>query len=205
MVDIKKSNSYKNYAQAYYDEAILAFTIDIVIFSGMWILYFIYGNEIQLSILPLIVITVGYFILATLLHYRIAILQLIDIIKGEMAKETVQLCNFKGENSWSGWMGNSNVSKFYPKDKLVDRFRIYYLNKSNEIKFVRLILSHDKLTKIYDTFLEENKLGNIEICYLKRSKILVAINLLSNIKYNNKMEKYYKRIEKTVDQINYMI
>lgn len=198
MVEITKNNYFKNNIRAYFKEAVLAFTIDFVILGVLWILYFSYIYEEMQSIFPLIIMTTGYFISTTLLHYRIAVLAFIDIKKSDMVKQKVKLCNLKGENSWSGWLGYSNVAKFYPKNKLVDRYRIYYFSKANGNKFVRLIMSIDKRKKIHETFFVDNTLENIEICYLRRSKVLVSFNLLTD-------QKYHKNIEKAINQLNNMI
>ncbi|MDF2698582.1 MAG: hypothetical protein K0Q49_138 [Haloplasmataceae bacterium] len=184
MVNNFKNEFAKGNIQAYFKEAIRAFTIDLVLLGLIWLLYFCLIYENGQYVLFTILFTVVYFLLAIFLHYGLAILEFIDMKKSDVIKQTVKINDFKIENSWSGWLGHSNVAKFYPKDKIVDRFKIYFLNDSNEKQFVRLIMSLEKRKIIYNTFLENDDSKSVEIYYLKRSKILLSFNLSDKKEYD---------------------
>lgn len=197
MVKSPNNEFSKENKQAFYKEAMVAFVIDFALLGLGWILYFSfifgYGQDILI-----ILFTIFYLAVAVMLHYRIAILEFLDVSRDDIVKQIVNIIDFKTENSWSGWLGHSNISMFYSKDRMVDRFKIYFLNMTNEKNFIRLIMSLEKRKIIYHTFLEDTNSKSIEICYLKRSKILLSFDLLSD-------QKYDKNIEKAINQLNKII
>jgi len=198
MVKSLNNEFSKENKQAFYKEAMVAFVIDFALLGLCWIFYFSFIFGYGQDILIIISFTIFYLVVAAMLHYRIAILEFLDVSKGDIVKQTVKIIDFKTENSWSGWLGHSNISMFYPKDRMVDRFKIYFLNMTNEKNFIRLIMSLEKRKIIYHTFLEDINSKIIEICYLKRSKILLSFDLLSD-------QKYDKNFEKAINQLNKII
>lgn len=183
--------------KAIWREAILSFTIDFIIWSCAWLIFTLIGID-NTAKKYFLIITVLYFVLSAVLNYRIAFLSLIDSVKKNIVKKSVKIIDFKVESSWSGRLWHSNVSLFYPKNKMVDKFKLYYIDENGERKFVRTILSIEKREMIYKLFLNNQNNIYVDISYLKNSKILLSFDLSSE-KQND------KNFEKTIYKLNNII
>lgn len=159
--------------KVYLYEMLACFIMDtfvILLFSAL--ILSCYDGKISDLVLIIIVIVL-YFISATILNYRKGILEIIDLIKKDTIVQTVTLVNYKIESSWSGRLWHSIIAKFYPKEYGVDTYRLYFINENGKKKYVRLIMSVKKRSKIFNIC--EDKQNKVEICYLKRSKILLSL------------------------------
>ena len=183
---------------AYLKEAILTLFLDIAIWVIIWFLYLCFNNTIGLNYSYIIIINVAYFLIAIILHYLIAALVVIDIAKGDIIRKSVNIIDFSIESSWSGdRLMHSRVSRFFPKNMLVDRFKLYYVNDLYKKQYVRLIMSKEKRRIVYDAFVEDDSLNNVEIVYLKRSKVLLFFDI--------PIKKHNKKTENIISKLNNII
>lgn len=174
--------------KAIYRESILSFTIDFIICSCAWLIFTLIEID-NTAKKYFLIITVFYFMVTAILNYRTAFLALVDSAKGSMVRKCVQIVDFKVESSWSGKLWHSNVPLFYPKDKMVDKFKLYYIDENGRKNFVRTVLSIEKRKMLYKLFLNSQNNTCVDISYLKNSKILLSFDLSSKIQNDKKFEK----------------
>lgn len=192
---VKYENTFfKETKRAFFQEATLAFAIDFLICFFSWLLFTsIDINNVTKKLF--LVITVSYFLLAIILHYRTFLLELFDLARGNVIEESVYIIDYKTENVWSGRLGNSNVHLFFPKDKMVDRFKLYFIGENGE-KFVRTILSIQKRQMLNRLFLDNPTNPQVKIKYLKSSKVLLSFEPSLNSKNDIAFEKEIYRLNK---------
>ena len=178
--------------EPYMQEAELQVVLDIIIMGiASMILFFA-----KLPPVICIVVIIGYFILALFLHYRVLSLALVDKHKGDCLTETVKIMRFAEEYSFAGdRLGHGNVRLFYPKEMHVQRYKIKVVNEQGEEKKLRSVMSFRRLLQF--SVLNKQQIEYVQVTYLKRSKILICVDLSGEIKTNmnkKKREKIYKAI-----------
>ena len=96
---VKYENTFfKETQRAFFQEATLAFAIDFLICFFSWLLFTsIDINNVTKKLF--LVITVSYFLLAIILHYRTFLLELFDLARGNVIEESVYIIDYKTENA----------------------------------------------------------------------------------------------------------
>ena len=187
----KKTVSFR--IDPYIQEAIVQIVLDILVLIVMSMVL----TFADFSIFVSIVADISYFAIALLLHYRVAIQALIDKKKEDYVTETVKIDKFTNEYSFIGdSTGNSYVRFFYPKEMHVGKHRIKIINDKGEKKKLRSVMS---FRRIIDFIILKRDFEYLQVTYLKRSKILLRVDLPDNTKLSGKRKK---QIEKALHFIN---
>ncbi|MBQ6864692.1 MAG: hypothetical protein IJO14_10705 [Clostridia bacterium] len=166
----EKTISYRIYP--YSQEAMLQAGIDILIM--VFAETVLAAAKFPFSVC--IAVVVGYFVIATVLHYRVLMQAVIDKRKGDYVTETVSVKNFKEEFSFTGnWLGHSYICKFYPKEMHVQKHIVNVVNNHEEEKKLRAVMSFRRIVQF--AVLDKQQIEYLQVTYLKRSKILIWCDL----------------------------
>lgn len=188
--------------QPYALEAALQFAIDLLIMLlGSAVLFWT-----EFPLYAHLVLWAGYFVVALLLHYRVCLLAIIDSMKEDYVTETVSIQAFGDEYSFAGSrLGESHVRLFYPREQRVRRYKLEVIDGREKKKKIRAVMSAYRFHKFFFA-VQFRYLQHIKITYLKRSKILIAVDLAEEIvvsKRKGKEETKRKvEIEKAIRAIN---
>lgn len=182
---------------AIYHEAMLCFILEIFIWSCAWLLFFLIDMD-NTAKRYFLILTILCFIISVFFNYWTALLALVDSAKGNTVKKSVRIIDFKTEGSWSGWLWHSNIPRFYPENKMVDKFKLYFVDENGKKKFVRAILSIEKRKIIYKLFLDNPNNTYVDICYLKNSKILLSFDLPSESKDDKDLKEAICKLNKRI-------
>lgn len=155
---------------------------------------------------PLIVcvaVVTGYFAIALVFHYRVVIQAIIDKRKENYITETVSIKKFIDEYSFAGdRLGRSNLRFFYPKEMQVWKYKIKLLNNYGQEKKLRSVMSFRRLLQF--SVLDKQQIEHLQVTYLKRSKILIRVDLVEEIDKNTSKRKR-EAIKKAIRFINMSI
>ncbi len=180
----------------YIQEATLQIILDILIMI-------IISTVLTIAKFPLIVsiaVVIGYFAIALVLHYRVVIQAIIDKRKEDYITETVSIKKFIDEYSFAGdRLGRSNLRFFYPKEMQVWKYKIKVLNNYGQEKKLRSVMSFRRLLQF--SILDKQQIEQLQVTCLKRSKILIRVDLVEEIDKNTSKRKR-EAIEKAIDFIN---
>ncbi len=140
-----------------------------------------------------------YVVLALMLHYRVVIQAITDKRQGDYITEKVSIAQFSDEYSFTGdRFGNSNIRFFYPKEMSVCKHKIKIVNDRGEENKLRSVMSFKRMINFM--VLDGEEIKELKVVYLKRSKILLYVDLVEEpIKFSGKRKK---RIEKALHTIN---
>ncbi|MBE6648415.1 MAG: hypothetical protein E7614_02710 [Ruminococcaceae bacterium] len=182
--------------EPYFLEASVQIIIDIIIISLTFALFAFIENSLFVSI----AIAVGYFTISMFFHYGVIIKAIIDKRKGDCVTEIISIENFDEEYSFLGdRLGHSYVRFFYPEAMGVGKYKIKVINNQNEKKKLRSVMSGRRLKKFH--LLKKDKVEHIEVTYLKRSKILLEIDLAMELdKKTRKRDR--EEVYKSISYIN---
>lgn len=141
----------------------------------------------------------AYVVLALMLHYRVVIQAITDKRQGDYITEKVRITQFLDEYSFTGdRAGNSNIRFFYPKEMSVCKHKIKIVNDRGEENKLRSVMSFKRMINFM--VLDGEGIKELKVVYLKRSKILLYVDLVEEpIKFSGKRKK---RIEKALHIIN---
>lgn len=154
----------------------------------------------ELPLIAYLVVALIYATAALLLHYRVAIQAIIDKRKGDYMTETVSIEQFRVEFSFCGnRQGESHARFFYPREMDVTRYKIKVIGTDGEKKKLRSVMSFRRLLKFI--FLNEEQKRNLQISYLRRSKILLRVELAKELDKKTSRKKRHE-IEKAICFIN---
>ena len=184
--------------QPYIKEASIQLILDILLIGLIVAVSLIAGFSAGICIS----VIVGYIIMALLLHYRIAIQAIIDIRKGDYVTETVYLKEFDEEYSFIGdRTGHSYIQYFYPKDMHVRKMKIKVIKLDCRIMKIRSVMSFIRVLNFI--FVKRASMEYFTITYLKRSKILVGVELYGDIDelLRKERKKSRKWLEKTIKSV----
>lgn len=180
----------------YIQEVLIQIILDTLIMIVCAIMFTIVEFALSVSIS----IVSGYFVIALFLHYRVAIQALIDKKKEDYVTEMVKIDKFTDEFSFVGDpQGHSYARLFYPKEMHVRNYRIKIINDSGKNNKLRAVMSFRRFLKL--VFLTKD-FEYLQVTYLKRSKILLHVDLPENTKLSGKRKK---QIEKDLHVINSQI
>lgn len=166
----EKTISYRIYP--YSQEAMLQAGIDILIM--------VFAKTVlavaKFPFSACIAVAVGYFVIASVLHYRVLMQVFTDKRKGDYITETVSVKSFKEEFSFAGnRLGHSYICKFYPKEMHVQKHIVRVVNNHGEEKKLRAVMSVRRILQF--SILDKQQIECLQVTYLKRSKILIWCDL----------------------------
>lgn len=170
--------------EPYVKEATLQAGIDIIIM----VLAATVLSVIKFPLSICISIVTGYFAIALILHYRVVIQAIIDKRKGDYITETVSIKKFIDEYSFAGdSLGHSYIHFFYPKEMQVWKYKIKVISNHGEEKKLRSVMSCRRLIEF--AVLDKQQIKHLQVTYLKRSKILIRVDLAEEIDKNTSRKK----------------
>lgn len=156
--------------EPYVHEAIIQIILDALITTLLLILFIYIG--IPLIICITVVIT--YLGIELMFFYKIVIQALIDRRKKDYIVETLSIKTFDEELSLAGnRTGHSYISSIYPKEWHVKKYKLTVINIQGEKKKIRTVMSFRRMLQFM--MLSKEKIENLQITYLKRSKILLCV------------------------------
>lgn len=145
----------------------------------------------------------GYSILALFLHYRVSIQALIDKRKKDYVTEVLSIKSYSNEFSFvENGKRESYIHNFYAKDKDVDKRKIKVIDVNKKNKKLRSVMSTGRWLKF--SVFNEQQINHLQVTYLKRSKILIQVDLVEELDKKIKT-KNKKEIEKALHHINFSV
>lgn len=189
----------KSKIKPYIAEATIQMVIDILVVLLVSIVF----AFVKMPSIVCIIVPLCYFAIALFFHYRIAIQSLIDKRKENYITEIVSVKSFSEEYSFAfaDRLGHSYIRHLYPKDMNVWKCKIKLVDKNGEQKKLRAVMSSKQSLKFM--VLETEKIEYLQITYLKRSKILLYVDLIEEpVQFTGKRKK---AIEKAIHCINALI
>ncbi len=167
----------KRNTSPYIKEMLYVIFIDVFIVALICAVFLVGTLDSGQSVVqPLIIIVSVYIFVELVFNYSLGLLSLIDRSKGDYIEKKGMIVDYAVESSWSGWLMTSIITKMYPKELAVNRYRMQYKDIDGNIDFVRVVMSREKGSKVYQNILKKNNF-NIHIMYCKRSKILLCFEL----------------------------
>lgn len=183
----------------YLQETAIQIILDILIATIISIIFIL----TNFPLIATIAVVVGYFAIALFLHYRVTIQALVDKKKCDYITESVSINKFSEEYSFMGdRLGHSNIRLFYPKEMHVCRYKIYVTDSNGEKNKLRSVMSSKRSLQF--AVLDKHQVERLNVTYLKRSKILIWVDLVDDIdKITNRKKK--DQIKKALHTINMSI
>ncbi len=194
-----KDITIKSKIKPYIEEATIQMVIDILAILFVSVVLIV----AKMPSFVCIMIPVCYFAIALFFHYRIAIHAITDKRKKNYTTEIVSVKSIDEEYSFAtaDRLGHSYIRHLYPKDMNVWKCKIKVVDKNGEQKKLRAVMSFKQSLKFM--VLETEKIENLQVTYLKNSKILLHIDLVEEpVQFTGKRKKV---IEKAVHCINALI
>lgn len=176
--------------QAVLDILVVAIVLTVMIFA-------------EFPVILCVSVVIGYFAIALVLHYKVIIQAMTDKRKRDYITETVSVKSFINEFSFMGdRFGHSNIRYFYPKDMQVCRYKIKVLDNRGEEKKLRSVMSFRRSLQF--AVLDKQQIDHLQVTYLKRSKILIHVEMpdeidkISSSRKKNVVEKAIRFINMSV-------
>ena len=188
----------KSKIKPYIEEATIQMLIDILVILFVSVVLIV----AKMPSFVCIMIPVCYFAIALFFHYRVAIQAIVDKRKNNYTTEIISIKSIDEEYSFAGdRLGHSYIRYLYPKDMNVWKCKIKVVDKNGEQKKLRAVMSSKQSLKFM--VLETEKIEYLQITYLKRSKILLYVDLAEEpVQFTGKRKKV---IEKAIHCINALI
>ena len=183
----------------YINEAISQILVDVLVIAYAGIVMALARFPVSICIF---VITL-YAVVALLLHYRVAIQATIDKHREEYITEIVKFDTIVDEFSFMGdRLGRSRIQSFYPKEMSVSKCKIKVIDDQGKKKKIRSVMSFRRILNF--SMLSQQKVESLQVTYLKRSKILIYVDLVEA--FDKKTgHKTIRKIENSVHFINVSI
>lgn len=181
----------------YIQEAILQIFLDVlvIVLVSIVLLY------AKFSLIMCVTVVVCYCALEFGLYYRVVIQAVIDKQRREYTTEIISIEKFTEEFSLAGnRTGHSYVQYFYPKEMRVSKHRIIVIGNDGKKTKLRSVMSLDRLLKFI--VLDSQQIDQLQVTYLKRSKILICVDIPKDIDITSRKRKEIKMIVKTIGFIN---
>ncbi|MBQ8767780.1 MAG: hypothetical protein IJZ16_13370 [Clostridia bacterium] len=181
--------------EPYIYEALLQMMLDLLVLAMVLVVL----TLTNFPSLVCVVVAMGYLVVALVFHYKVAIQAIIDKHAQDYTTEIVSIKSFNDEYSFSGdRLGHSNIRFFYPKDMQVRKYKITTMSDNGKEKKLRSVISFKRLLKFM--MLDKQQVEYLQVTYLKRSKILLHVDLVEEtIRFTGKRKKV---IEKAIHYIN---
>lgn len=188
----------KSKIKPYIEEATIQMLIDILVILFVSVVLIV----AKMPSFVCIMIPVCYFAIALFFHYRVAIQAIVDKRKNNYTTEIISIKSIDEEYSFAGdRLGHSYIRYLYPKDMNVWKCKIKVVDKNGQQKKLRAVMSSKQSLKFM--VLETEKIEYLQITYLKRSKILLYVDLAEEpVQFTGKRKKV---IEKAIHCINALI
>lgn len=139
------------------------------------------------------------FVFGLFLTYRVFIQANLDNLKKDYITETIQIKKFDVEYSFAGdRLGYSHIRLFYPKDMDVQRYKIIVIDHNGKQKKIRSVMSSYRKHKLFTLFYPRAE--RLKVTYLRRSKILIYVELAEEI-FDCKQERKVE-IDKAIRAFN---
>ena len=162
--------------QPYIQEAALQFIIDVIVVALVTVVFVI----ADFPVIACILVDLAYFIVATILHYKVLIQAIIDKNKRDYITEKISIKQFNEEYSFAGdRLGHSYIRVFYPKEMQVGKYKLKIINENGEEKKLRAVMSFKQTLKFI--VFNKNQIEYLNVTYLKKSKIIICFDLVENI------------------------
>lgn len=169
------------------DTLLIALAFGVMYFAGF-------------SLIVYLALFLIYGTVALTLHYRVAIQAIIDKRKGDYITETVNVVQFNLEFSFAGnSLGESYARLFYPREMDVHRHKIKIICNDGQKKKIRSFMSYRRVLKFI--FLDPEQKEQLQVSYLRRSKILLRVELSKELDKKTSRKKRHE-IEKAIRYIN---
>lgn len=181
--------------EPYIQETVLQLVVDIVVLA----ISVIVSVFAKIPWFICLIFLVGYVVVALFLHYKVVIEAITDKRKKDSITETVRVVSFVSEFSFAGdSLGHSNIRFFYPKEIHVCKYKIKVIDSRGEEKKLRSVMSFRRSLQF--ALLEKQQIAYLKVTYLKRSKILIGVELVEEL--NTKSKKKKEMVEKALRYIN---
>lgn len=181
----------------YIQEAILQMILDVLVITLVLIVLLYAG----FPSIVCVVVVVCYCTIAFVLCYRVVIQAIIDKQRKEYTTEIISIEKFTEEFSFAGdRTGHSYVQYFYPKEMRVSKHRIIVIGNDGKKTKLRSVMSLDRLLEFI--VLDSQQIDQLQVTYLKRSKILICVDIPKHIDITSRKRKEIKMIVKAIGFIN---
>ena len=182
----------------YIQEATLQIIVDVLV----TVLVSIVLLYVEFPLIVCIVVVACYYAMELVVYYRVVIQAIIDKRKGDYISEIVSIKKFTDEFSFAGnRTGNSYVHYFYPKEMRVGKHKIRVISNDGKEKKLRSVMSLGRLFKFI--VLGRQQINQLQVIYLKRSKILISVDIPKDIDINTRRKrKEANIIDKAIRFIN---
>lgn len=183
--------------EPYFREATLQLMLDILILTLVSILL-----SLVFPVTLYLGIDACYIIVHLSFYYRVVIQAVIDRRKEDYITEIVTINKITSEISLAGnRKGHSYIRHFYSKEKDVDKTKVVAINNDGNKVKLRTVISWDRRYKLI--FLKNQQIDQLRVTYLKRSKILIYIDIPENIVIaQGSKKKNEKMIENAIRFLN---
>ena len=173
-MDLRKMNlnAQKAY-RPYRLESIYCIITYVIVVLVLFIVFlaFGYNNKIKMTGIYISIIVV-YTICNFFFNHLIHVMTTIEYKKKNWIKQELTICQIKKEASWSGHLWESIIPKLYPKEQLVDRYKIICTDKNGKEVILRSVMGGKKYQIIQDRIYNSLDTKCI-IHYGKMSRIII--------------------------------
>ncbi|MBR4880636.1 MAG: hypothetical protein IKU19_01810 [Clostridia bacterium] len=182
----------------YLQESAMQIVVDIistVIISVVFILA-------DFPLIVTVLVIAGYFVMALFFHYKVTVQALTDKRKKDYVTERVSIKEFKFNEEYSfagNRLGHSNARLTHPKEMHVCRYKISLADSNGEEIKLRSAASFKRAMQF--AILDKYEIEQLQVTYLKRSKILIRVDLADDID-KIKSRKKRDQIKKVIHTIN---
>jgi hypothetical protein len=121
----------------------------------------------------------AYLFVECFVNYRLVLLSLFERKHNCIVFEKVIVEKKYIESSASGWLWNSAMSKLYPAENNMQRYRLRCRMTNGKKVFYRIAMSSVKAQRI-QAVLINLQYGQVDITYLRYSRIVIRINRPTN-------------------------
>ncbi len=188
----KKMISFR--IEPYVQEAFIQMIIDVILVA-LVVVFSVWASFPASVCVGIILVLISA---EMIFAYRVLILALLDKAKGDFVTETLEIQKIIPEFSFCGdRLGNSHIRFFYSKELGVSGYKIKAF-RAGEKRKLRAVMSYKRLKNL--SSLKDNKIELLNITYLKRSKIIINVDLAEEL--DKKMSK--KTREEILKAINYI-
>ena len=159
--------------EPYFKEALHCFQIWVLVSLACVCVSVAISVYANVNLLPFVAAFIALYALADcILNYRLSFLALAESKKETWDIDEFEITEISEDPSWAGHWWESTVSRLYPKDLRVERYKLKCRTASGEIKALRAAMSGKKYQIISDRIfnLQPTK---CKIRYGKHSRIII--------------------------------
>jgi hypothetical protein len=176
---------------------IIAIAVLILVFA---VCLFALEDKIEALLLSLCIVVV-FLLIDYLLNYQLGINAFIDAKKMNIITRKVELVDIKRELQFSGRY-ESLISKFYSRDMHISRYLIICKDAEDNICKFRTTMSLERYSNFYKLLKMKGQIDKFNITYLKRSKIIIWMELTGELTSKELSKKQIEEINGFLKTIN---